>query len=285
MASKKVLLSALLAATMFAAVPSVSFVPVNAAESNVVQTTDKGSVDWTTGVIKVTGGGAPPDKGSPAQKRLMAKRAAQVDGYRQLAEAIEGVHVDSETSVKDFVTESDVIKTKVTALVKGAVVVATRNMSDGSVEVDLVAKLYGKDGLFSVIEPTKPHGSPPPEPQVKPAPPSANYTGLVIDARGLGVQPAMSPALLDEQGGEIYVGRLSVDADFVVEQGIVSYVTSVDQAKKLDRIGSNPLIVRGKKISGGFKADVVVDNKDAATILGAEEKSKILDQAKVAILM
>jgi len=138
MIGKKAFMSAVLAVTLLTAVPSANYISARAAGADVTQQLgDKASVDWTTGTIKVTGSGAPPEKGSPAQKRLMAKRAAQVDGYRQLAEAIEGVHVDSETSVKDFVTESDVIKTRVQALVKGAVVVATRNMSDGSVEVDL----------------------------------------------------------------------------------------------------------------------------------------------------
>jgi len=99
------------------------------------------------------------------------------------------------------------------------------------------------------------------------------------------MQPAMSPSVLDEQGGELYVGKLSVDADFVVEHGIVSYVTSIDAAKKLERIGSNPLIVRGLKTSGAFKADVVVANKDAQAILGADQKSKVLDKARVAFLL
>ena len=54
-----------------------------------------------------------------AQKRLMAVRAAKADAFRQLVEIINGVHVNSETVVKDFVTESDVIKTKVEGLIKG----------------------------------------------------------------------------------------------------------------------------------------------------------------------
>ncbi|MBC7545786.1 MAG: hypothetical protein H7338_23895, partial [Candidatus Sericytochromatia bacterium] len=55
----------------------------------------KGSVDWTTGTIKVTGSGAPPDRGTTASKRLMALRAARADALRQLGEIINGVKVDS----------------------------------------------------------------------------------------------------------------------------------------------------------------------------------------------
>jgi hypothetical protein len=123
------------------------------AQANLQQKSGAGNLDWTAGTITVTGSGAPPDKGSVPQKRLMAQRAAVVDGYRQLAEIIQGVHVDSETTVKDFVVESDVIKTQVSALVKGAKPAAPRYLSDGAVEVDVTCSLYGQSGLSGITTP------------------------------------------------------------------------------------------------------------------------------------
>lgn len=242
-----------------------------------------GEIDWTTGVIKVTGSGAPPDRGSVAQKRLMAERAAIADAYRQLAEIINGVRVDSETVVKDFVTESDVIKTQVSAFIKGAQKVGKRYLSDGSVEVDMVVKLYGDSGLTKILEPQKQKTTPPP-PKVEPVPVSENYTGVIIDCRNLKLQPAMSPAILDKDGGEIYIGKLPIDPDKVINEGIVAYTSSMEQAKQSKRAGSNPLIIKAIKISGNFKSDVVIENKDAQTLLGANEKTKILDKANVVLL-
>ena len=72
-----------------------------------------------------------------AQKKLMAKRAAILDGQRQLLEMVEGVHIDSETTVKDFVTEKDEIYSRVRGVLKGAEVVETRYLEDGSCEVDM----------------------------------------------------------------------------------------------------------------------------------------------------
>lgn len=54
------------------------------------------------------------------QGRLMAVRAARVDGMRRLAERIKGLQVTSETTVKDFVTESDVIQTIMSTFLQGA---------------------------------------------------------------------------------------------------------------------------------------------------------------------
>lgn len=284
---------------------------VSADENDTTQQIGKGMVDWTTGVVRVTGGGAPPEKGGMAQKRLMARRAAQADAYRQLAEVLNGVHVDSETSVKDFVTQSDTIRTSVSALVKGAMAVATRNMSDGSVEVDVETKMYGTNGLFSAVAPwenRKP--GPPPTVQVPdeqgmnvlPASvlvaangnfqglptllADARPTGVILDTHGLNLEPCMSPSILDPGKGELYLGRNQIDPDYVVNVGIASYYQSIDQAKgDHERVGTNPLVVRTKKVSGPFRCDAELGSEDAIAVLLAERRNKVLKGTKVGFVM
>jgi hypothetical protein len=248
----------------------------------------KGAIDWTKGTIKCTGTGAPPDKGTVASKRLMALRAAHVDALRQLGEIINGVKVDAETVVKDFVTESDTIRTQMSALVKGARQVGEpRYLSDGSVEIDLVLPMYGQGNVADIIQPQKPKKQPKAT-NVEPADVTENVTGVIIDCQGLGGQPAMSPSILDSSGGEIYLGRNDLGEDFanfVIEHGIVAYAKSKDEARKIDRVGSSPLMLRATRISGNFKADAVLDNASAQKLLGAEEKGKILSNAKVVFVL
>ncbi len=43
----------------------------------------------------------------PPQQKLMARRAAEADAYRKLAERVLGLQVDSATTVRDFATEND----------------------------------------------------------------------------------------------------------------------------------------------------------------------------------
>jgi len=54
-----------------------------------------------------------------AQKKLLSKRAAEADAYRKLAETIRGVQITSDTYVKDFVAESDVIQAALDDFIKG----------------------------------------------------------------------------------------------------------------------------------------------------------------------
>ena len=79
-----------------------------------------------------------------AQNKLLAKRAAEADAYRKLAETINGVHITSETYVKDFVTESDVIQAEIDTFVRGVRLGEPRWYEDLSCEVPAevtVAKL------------------------------------------------------------------------------------------------------------------------------------------------
>jgi hypothetical protein len=308
------------------------------AQANLQQKSGNGRVDWTAGTITVTGSGAPPDKGNPAQKRLMAQRAAQVDGYRQLAEIINGVHVDSETTVKDFVVESDVIKTQVSALVKGARPGTPRYLSDGAVEMDVTCSLYGQSGLSGITTPAiygekgddedaalpgglvrvaallplklselvahvdglfaKTHDSHVPKrlshkpvpanTSIKPAAVSHQYTSVIIDCSGLGGEPAMSPTILDSSEGEIYFGQRSMSdemADFVINEGIVGYTHSMEEAQQNERAGRNPLRVRATRVDGRFKADAVLKDADAQMLVGAEASGKILTNAKVVFIL
>ncbi|MBI1883875.1 MAG: FecR domain-containing protein [Chlamydiae bacterium] len=72
-----------------------------------------------------------------ALARVTTQRAAQVEGYRNLAEIIYGVVIDSNTTVQDLAVKNDTVRTVVQGVVKGAKVVNTQYFSDGSVIVSL----------------------------------------------------------------------------------------------------------------------------------------------------
>ena len=79
---------------------------------------------------------------SAPQKKILSRRAAITDAYRQLAETIKGVRISSSTTVKDFVTQNDAISAKLTVtVVRGAQVTATRYMPDGTCEVDVIINI------------------------------------------------------------------------------------------------------------------------------------------------
>jgi hypothetical protein len=70
-----------------------------------------------------------------AQKKLLAKRAAEADAYRKLAECIKGLQITSDTYVRDFVAESDTIRAEMDEFIRGVRLGDPRYFADGSCEV------------------------------------------------------------------------------------------------------------------------------------------------------
>ncbi|MBR4384427.1 MAG: hypothetical protein IKP64_12830, partial [Selenomonadaceae bacterium] len=62
-------------------------------------------VNWTQKVITVRGVGlAPPDAVNKTQAEGLASKAARADAYRKMAEVVNGVRVDAETTVEKMLT-------------------------------------------------------------------------------------------------------------------------------------------------------------------------------------
>lgn len=76
------------------------------------------------------------------QGRLMAVRAGRVDGMRRLAERISGVFINSQTTVKDFVAQSDDINVGMATFLQGAREKSIRYHEDEPiVDVEMVVTL------------------------------------------------------------------------------------------------------------------------------------------------
>jgi hypothetical protein len=243
-----------------------------------------GKVDWSTGVITAVGIGAPPAQpANAAQARAMAERAAQVVAYRNLLEAVKGVRVDSTTLVENFMVTSDQIRTEVSGIIQGATIMDKKYMSDGSVEVTVGMKLSGAlaDALLPKTPLTPPTGL---TGTLSPAAPGQVYTGLIVDARGLGVRPAMAPKILNEDGREVY-GSAWVSRDYAVREGMVGYLKDPLAAQTNPRVTDRPLLVKAMKVSGDGRVDLVIANADGAMIHSSAQNLSFLEKCRVVILV
>ena len=241
-----------------------------------------GKIDWSTQVITAVGIGAPPAQpANAAQARAMAERAAQVVAYRNLLEAVKGVRIDSTTTVENFMVTSDVIRTQVSGFVQGAMVMDKKYMSDGSVEVTVGMKLTG--ALADSLLPKTP-SVPPTGIAATPGAAGQAFTGLIVDARGLGVKPAMAPKVLNEDGKEVY-GSAWINRDWAVREGMAGYLKDPAQAQQNPRVTDKPLLVKAIKASGDARVDVVISNSDAAMLHGAAQNMSFLEKCKVIILV
>lgn len=258
---------------------------------DLVEPVGSGSINWSSGVIQAVGMGAPPEwaYGKP-QARPMALRAAQLDAYRNLLEVVQGVRIESSTTVKNFMVTDDTIRGQVDGMIRGAQIVKKEYMSDGTVEVTLEMSLKGGFAQLVLpqnvkqIEPIKTSiPEPPPEPETAPTK-SNEFTGLVVDARGLNAKPAMSPKILDENNQEVY-GAAFVSREYAVQQGMSGYSKNIDTALSNQRVTDKPLTVKGLKTEGGGRSNVVISNADASKVRSASENLSFMKKCRVMIVV
>ena len=246
----------------------------------------EGVVDWTAGIVTASGIGFPPaDVLNRTQALLLAKRAAQSVAYRNLLEAFTAIRVDSTTTVKNYVTTSDEIQVKVQGMVEDAKIVHEGQLEKGGYEVTLQMKLTGR-----VSETFAPKNAPPARRLVAetlPIPPPKSgmaYTGLVIDARGMEVRPALVPRILTEDGQEAY-SQSYVLAKYRQKEGIAAYVSDPVAAKTHPKVTANPLYVKALRPAGNSHTDLVISNAAAQTIHGVKDHFEFLEKGQVIVVV
>jgi hypothetical protein len=274
---------------------------------------DNGVVDWGQQKIRATGIGAPNPDQAPGAQRAGAIEAAKLAALRNLLQTVRGVNLTSETTVRNAMIENDVINAKIQGIIRGYTIVDTRYMSDQSVEVEIEVPLTGVGSLADALlsqnfgggrlisaQPLCPMCGQP-WPQGKPVPPGVQlvtpgsgsqpggttggaFTGLVIDAKGLGLMPAMAPKVVDENGNEVYGSRY-VSREFAVQQGMVGYDKDVNAARNNQRVTNNPLVIKALRATGNNKTDLVLANADAQRIHGAAQSQNFLDKCRVMFIV
>lgn len=270
------------------------------------------ATDISSGKIVVEGiGGA-------GQTVSNGYRAATVDAYRLIAEEVHGVQIDADTTVENTILTSDIIKTKVNGVIKGAKVVSRSVDGNGYYHVVMELPVYGgANSLAAAVLPQVPQqGFLPPSDIIpvdkiagvalKPDSTGANataaaptvpatqvpavnqatvgnlygatgqYTGLIVDCSGMGLQTAMAPAVFTE-GRKVVYGLENFSHDQVINRGYVGYSKSLTAG--VERAGSNPMIVKAESIDKFCSP--VVSKEDAAKILAENQMNGFLSTGNV----
>lgn len=118
------------------------------------------------------------------------------------------------------------------------------------------------------------------------------YTGLIVDARGLGVRRGMSPRIVDERGNVVYSG-VNADASVVIGRGLVGYEYDPEQAVRNMRLAVHeaypfiaPLLVQAVGVvDDPFRASVIISVADAQRIRRELQKYDFLGRWAVVFII
>jgi len=110
------------------------------------------------------------------------------------------------------------------------------------------------------------------------------YTGVLIDARDITLNPALFLKVFTDEGKEVY-GLSFVDSNYVITQGLVTYSTSYADAFKNDKLGINPLRITAMKSSGENKTDIIISSASAKMMHSSQHNLELLEHCQVVVLI
>jgi hypothetical protein len=216
------------------------------------------------------------------QTKLMARRAAKVDALRNLLEVVYGIQIDARTTVRDFVTQSDVVRSRVRAVIQGAREVDYQVQADGTAEVTVEVTLGRLEDILGrrlrydeeTIQAT---GYGAPGGQNYQAPQAARD---VLRVKGHGVEPSepgMTPAekgLLAKRAGKLDALRnLAEQVNGVRISGetlVRDFVTRSDdiRARVFSYIQGARVVSEYQLADGSYEVEVEIDMDPLRRILG-----------------
>lgn len=209
-------------------------------------------VDWQGEVVRATGAG-PPDvnAANSAQARLAAEKAARADAERGVLAQVKGIQISAGNTVGGAMSD-DGLRGRVETAVRGFITTSKRYYSDMGVEIDVELPLAALTEVFTQAA----------APAPRRAEGARKVTGLLVDARGWKVAPALQPRLLDDAGNTIY-GVESLSPEARKSSTVAGYLPSMERARKSFRLGERPMVVKASAVRG---TDIVLGAEDAKKV-------------------
>lgn len=290
--------------------PSLSLA-VDTSGQSIKRITPNGYFNWTTGTATATGFGVPPKNAASAvQAREMTRAAAWSVALANLLEVVNGIQVDAQTTVQNYVTTNAEVQTRIEGMVKQATVIEELELPTGEFKTTVQMQVAGEltEHLASPNPAqatasnnreikTPPDGKPkPPKKPTSPtrppeAKPQASYTGLLVDARGIGAQQCLTPRIL-AQDDEIY-GPAIVEKQFTSgpsvskedQKRIAWYFTDEAKARSHRKVATKPFMVKAVRAVGAAKTDLIIEEISAQRIQSQPGYLDFFKQGKVVILI
>lgn len=244
---------------------------------------ENGAVNWSAGKITAIGKASPEDNREGSHKSVPG--SARADANRQIIEILKQIKINTALTVDEYASKNDVILAGMEKTARDAVISKQYYTSALAVEIKIEISMFG--GFLQLVLPEEILQIP----KINPIIQQENikvkgedfYTGLIIDARGLGVEPVLNPVIVSEQGHDIY-SFVFISREFAVQKGVCKYLCSMDQALKDKRTGRNPLVLRGLRKQEKPDAAIVVSMPDYRLLEKATERHAFLKECRVIIV-
>ncbi len=244
---------------------------------------EHGTINWTTGNILAIGKASVEDNTKTSQKSVPG--SARADANRHIIDILKQLIINNSLSVGEYASKNDVILAGIEKTARDAVIKKQYYTSALSVEIIIETNMFG--GFLQLVLPEKIKQIS----QVNFDKSGENsemsgenlYTGLIIDARKLEVEPVINPVITSEQGHDIYSSTF-ISREFAVQNGVCKYYCNLEQALNDDRIGSHPLVLKGLRSAGEHNTAIIFSMSDYHLLEKVTERHGFLKECRLIIV-
>ena len=242
-------------------------------EVRVTETLSHGQVDWTDGRVLSR------DSATSAVRRgagVAAVQAATQAARQGLLRVFDQVRFDARQLLGQAVRQAEAPRQELEALVVHATVVETRYFPGGAVETAVQLPFAGQ--LTALFLPTVSSVTPDGESRTE-----AVHTGVVIDARGLAIQPALFPRIRTSVAKPSTLRRASTEKRRYSRA--MSPMPKPLIKPRPGGIGEHPLVLRALRVAGETRVDLVLSDAEATRIRDYAATRRLVRQCRVLIVM
>jgi hypothetical protein len=229
------------------------------------------TIDWTGMVLTMTER-AQPAPGARAELQVVEQQARVRLGPR-LLEAAGRLRLDHDTTVRDLIDSGSSLGEHLGQESSSWHVAEARYHSSGLVEIQ--AELDLATWLRPVAYAGAADGDPPTGER-------SSFSGILIDARGLGAEGALAPRVLSPDGEELFTIERVHEA-VARKRTVVQYVSDPADPRAYQRAGETPLLLRAQRASDGV--DLVLTPDDAIRFQTVTRDARLLTEARLVLVL
>ncbi len=241
------------------------------------------SFDWLNMELEVSGQGIiiPSDFGNYIDWQYDAMLRAQTNLYKNFIASMSVLRLDAYNFARDILLREPNKNERIYNYLKDYTKRIIQYTEEGVI-IKTSLPMFGENGFARfLLTAGEDRGS---FPSYREYVYSVPFTGLVIDARGLGRTPAIDPKIFDEDHQTVYSVELIDESNFE-KWGAVQYTDDPYYKGFEERVGENPYRIVALENDKLISTDIAISNEDAKTLLQDKISRKSLIEGRVIIIV
>jgi hypothetical protein len=249
------------------------------------------SIDWTEGRIRIViSTSIPADSSRKPGLPVIIQKETEKKLPELIREAVLGITLNSYYSVYEKIADDGRILAEIEELYRYAdegYVRYSRDLSE-------IHQEYFIEFYPHIIELFIQHSIPVPVPRNIEWVPTAEFSGILIYAKGplpvhgerenLMLNPALMIDIYDENMNIVFESRM-MQPESIRRWGPAAYSGKADESAWLERIGPTPLRIMARGVFGKYYTDPIIREADAKKILYNENNRRLLEEGRILIIV